>query len=43
MSEHEALLRFHHWCATWHGKVETRRLWRCRWVMGNAPTTFTSD
>ena len=33
MSEHEALLRFHDWCAAWHGKAQTRRLWRCRWVM----------
>ena len=33
MSEHEALLRFHDWCAAWHGKAETRRLWRCRCVM----------
>ena len=33
MSEHEALLRFHDWCAAWHGKAQTRRLGRCRWVM----------
>ena len=33
MSEHEALLRLHDWCAAWHGKAETGRLWRCRWVM----------
>jgi hypothetical protein len=33
MSEHEALLRFHDWCAAWHGKAETRRLGRCRCVM----------
>ena len=33
MSEHQALLRVHDWCATWHGKGETRRLWRCRCVM----------
>ena len=33
MSEHEALLRFHDWCAAWHGKAETRRLWSCRCVM----------
>jgi hypothetical protein len=33
MSEHEALLRFHDWCAAWHGKAETPRLWRRRCVM----------
>jgi hypothetical protein len=33
MSEHEALLRFHDWCAAWHGKAETFRLWRRRCVM----------
>ena len=33
MSEHEALLRFHDWCAAWHRKAETRRLWRRRCVM----------
>jgi hypothetical protein len=33
MSEHEALLRFHDWGGPWHGKAETRRLWRCRCVM----------
>jgi hypothetical protein len=33
MSEHEALLRFHDSCAAWHGKAETRRLWRRRCVM----------
>jgi len=33
MSEHEALLRFHDWCAAWHGKAETRWLWPCRCVM----------
>ena len=33
MSEHEALLRFHDWCAAWQGKAQTRRLGRCRWVM----------
>jgi hypothetical protein len=41
MSEHEALLRFHDWRAAWHGKAETRRLWR--WPLRNPPTTFTSD
>jgi hypothetical protein len=33
MSEHEAVLHLHDWCAAWHGKAETRRLWRCRCVM----------
>jgi hypothetical protein len=33
MSEHEALLRFHDWCAAWHGKAQICRLWRCRCVM----------
>ena len=33
MSEHEALLRFHDWCAAWHGKAETRRFELCRCVM----------
>ena len=33
MSEHEALLRFHDWCASWHGKAETRWLAHCRCVM----------
>ena len=33
MSEHEALARFHYWCAARHRKAETRRLWRSRCVM----------
>ena len=33
MSEHEALTRFHYWCAGGHRKAETRRLWRHRCVM----------
>ena len=33
MSEHEALARFHDWCAARHRKVETRRLWRSRCMM----------
>jgi hypothetical protein len=30
MSQHEALARFHDWCAAGHRKAETRRLWRSR-------------
>jgi hypothetical protein len=41
MSEHEALLRFHDWCAAWHGKAETRRPGAL--PLRNAPTTFTSE
>jgi hypothetical protein len=33
MSKHEALARFHYWCAERHRKVETRRLWRSRCAM----------
>jgi hypothetical protein len=33
MSEHEALTRFHYWCAARHRKAETRWLWRPRSVM----------
>ena len=33
MSEHEALLRLHDWCAAWHGKAETGRLWSSGCVM----------
>jgi hypothetical protein len=33
MSEHEALMRFHYWCAARPRKAETRRLWRRRCVM----------
>jgi hypothetical protein len=40
MSEHEALLRFHDWCAAWHG-TETRRPGAL--PLRNAPTTFTSE
>jgi hypothetical protein len=32
MSKHEALARFHDWCAAGHCKAETRRLWRSRCV-----------
>ena len=33
MSEHEALARFHNWCAARHRKVETRRFLRSRCIM----------
>ena len=33
MSEHEALARFHYWCAARHRKAGTRRLWSRRCVM----------
>ena len=41
MSEHEALARFHDWCAARHRKAETRRLWRS--PLRDARTTITFD
>ena len=42
MSEHEALLRLHDWCAAWHGKAETGRLWRRRCVMNAQRSPLTN-
>jgi hypothetical protein len=33
MSQHEALVRFHNWCAAGHRKAEARWLWRRRCMM----------
>jgi len=42
MSQHEALARFHDWCAPGHRKAETRRLWRSRGVRHAQRSPLTS-
>ena len=42
MSEHEALARFHCWCAARHHKVEIRRLWRSRCMMDAQRSPLTN-
>ena len=42
MSEHEALARFHYWCAARHHKVEIRRLWRSRCMMDAQRSPLTN-
>jgi hypothetical protein len=41
MNEHEALTRFHYWCAARHTKADTRRLWPRGCVMHAQPSPLT--